>query len=465
MLAYPYMIRKLAALCTFFEKRAELREDMAKRIFLSVIPAVMGKTENYYTQGTDYKLLKSASNGANDLIKYGATSCINELKHYGATGDKRFQQQYITKHKPKDATGKPMEWPNVWKIATIYKNKAESILQNPQNDRYSVLGNSYYSLALKVCVDSFSDAKAWEPSYGGKPWAKIATTLYDLNHNVKLLLFNRSNARDRRERDKDYLQEEIELMRHQIVLMNLFDGLAHNTANVMGNLVEEERFDRSKLIKSRTEEGSETRYKLLDDLANFQAQNESAIERMMDAKELANPLLVYKVLQPEIKRMPQRKMMEDWINKIESKPEYHTMGNDSARQLMTVRIKKELIVPMKEHGHIIEELTRAKDSLLKPNPEISFAAVSSELYWAMSYFDEGLCKRMEYIYGKDEYKGLYEQLAHIRAYCDQIQDIANRYRNRTGFGAGTVNTVDATNDYHGMKQRFTMMMTKIEELV
>src|SRR5258708_39397281 len=72
---------KLITLCNFY-KTATLEEDMAKRIMLSVISAMMGKTEKYHSGGFDYKALKSASNGAKGLVKYGRRACLGEMARY-----------------------------------------------------------------------------------------------------------------------------------------------------------------------------------------------------------------------------------------------------------------------------------------------------------------------------------------------------------------------------------------------
>lgn len=59
-----------------FEKKALIINDMVQRIMYSLIPSV---NENR----VDYKALKYAVSGMNDILKFGLQACRNELKHYG----------------------------------------------------------------------------------------------------------------------------------------------------------------------------------------------------------------------------------------------------------------------------------------------------------------------------------------------------------------------------------------------
>src|ERR1700722_2222854 len=84
----PYVIMRLSSgklltLCSGFSLQANLETDMAKRVMLSIIPALSSETERHHTGGFDQKALRSAVNGAVDVIKYGTGICVDELEHYG----------------------------------------------------------------------------------------------------------------------------------------------------------------------------------------------------------------------------------------------------------------------------------------------------------------------------------------------------------------------------------------------
>ena len=77
---------KLNRLCSLYAE-ASIEEDMAKRIMLSIIPALNTPAELHHTGGFDQKALRSAVHGAVDVIKYGTAVCVDEMEHYGA-GDR-----------------------------------------------------------------------------------------------------------------------------------------------------------------------------------------------------------------------------------------------------------------------------------------------------------------------------------------------------------------------------------------
>lgn len=161
---------KLLTLCSFYNE-ATLEDDMAKRIMLSIIPSLMSNTEKYYTGGFDYKVLKSAVNGAKDLVKYGTRACAEEMRHYGAGIIEMYndlKNQRIT-----DITDEEYERIKVLKI------RYEGIEKKKTAERELERAGRYKD-SLKLMTDAFNEEDAWETSYGGKAWAKISHTLYQI---------------------------------------------------------------------------------------------------------------------------------------------------------------------------------------------------------------------------------------------------------------------------------------------
>ena len=61
---------------------ADIKHEMAKRIMYSIIPSLAIPTEIYHTSGiVDYKALKAATEGLDDLVRYGVRAVLNELRH------------------------------------------------------------------------------------------------------------------------------------------------------------------------------------------------------------------------------------------------------------------------------------------------------------------------------------------------------------------------------------------------
>src|ERR1700722_19992017 len=144
-------ITELLRLSNQFYKRANLETDMAKRIMFSIIPSVMTPTEKQSTPvdpqywGVDYKALRSAANGAKDLVRYGTLACVQELGFY---------------HSPSD------------NVAFRAKRMA---------DRGETLE------ALKLAEKCFLDLKNWDEGYGREAWARIAQTLFQLEEKRRFL--------------------------------------------------------------------------------------------------------------------------------------------------------------------------------------------------------------------------------------------------------------------------------------
>src|ERR1700722_753043 len=277
----------LIRLCNRFYKKANLEGDMAKRIMYSIIPSVMTATERQSTMidpiywGIDYRALKSAAGGANDLIKYGTSACVEELTFY-----KKYDVNVA------------------FKVKTLAEEGS-------------------YIEALNIAEKAFLDVNNWDTSYGREPWAKIARVLKQLTEKRDFLKMVQEEVRSNKgEPNTNYQALEIETMKEMIVLMNVFDGLAHNGGNILPKLMHEE----SKITEF------------------YDSQAQGRVQRMMDAKELNNPVEVYREIQPIIDNPIFKSTFGDWISRIRRSPEYNTPEDyeNKKKELDRIRTKKNL---------------------------------------------------------------------------------------------------------------------------
>lgn len=158
----PSNVLKLIKFCSFFSE-ATLETDMAKRIMLSVIPSVMSKDEMHQFGGFDYKALRAAVNGANDLIKFGSRACVGEMAYYGDNESRYNRPEKETQRISKD------------------KQNAQKLSNDGQ-----------YKECLKLCTKSFLDTENWAPSYGREAWGRISHTLYQMVEKLEMLKHIRS---------------------------------------------------------------------------------------------------------------------------------------------------------------------------------------------------------------------------------------------------------------------------------
>jgi hypothetical protein len=342
---------RLFKLASLFEKQAELREDMVKRIFLSVLPAVSSKTEMHWTGGQpSFQLLKSAAQGAFDLVKYGTAACVKELHYYDGVGTKRYGEEYLNEHYKSQGITPPHSSFNtktIYDVAQMYLNQAN------KQESGSLGAIGMYERALGVCLDGFNDLPAWPESYGGRAWAKIAETLDQINMNCGHII---------KARQQGLLDQEVATMREQIVLMNVFDGLAHNTANVMGKVVGEEKVDRLGAVQSNRSLTEKQRSRMMLLLNEYYSDTTKSMERLMDAKELSNPMQVYQIIAPEMEKLPSRSLFKEWMGKIHRHPEYRT-APDYTKALIVIRTKKMCITYIKTWEPMMSELEASKDAL------------------------------------------------------------------------------------------------------
>jgi hypothetical protein len=351
----PVNVDKLLVLCSFY-KQATLETDMAKRIMLSIIPSVMSDTEKFHSGGFDYKALKSAAAGAKDLIKYGAMACAAEMAYYGDKFNSDYENlSYKNLNNLTDETYEKFKKlkQQITTISSV-KNTIKGLIQQGK-----------YKECLQKCVEGFNDLEAWEYKYGGTAWAKIADTLVKMAEKREMLELIRQEAETKPNPKTDYLALEIETLREIIVLMNVFDGLAHNSGNVMPKLISEEY--------NETQKGNESNQEYDEDFPKTHTSAEQEIkniQRLMDAKEFNDPFTVYKVVQKIIERPENKHLFGDWVQRIKSHPEFSKAKTmkQMQQQLGIIKVRKDLKAYMAGIDQNIDRMSAIKDKLLNVQP-------------------------------------------------------------------------------------------------
>src|SRR5258708_595806 len=389
---------KLITLCNFY-KTATLEEDMAKRIMLSVIPAMMGKTEKYHSGGFDYKALKSASNGAKDLVKYGTRACVGEMAHYGAGIEAEYNDLRDTRLSNLDE--------EQFKHFVEIKNKRNSIADVKDNvQRLSKSGQ--YKEVLKLCTQYFNDVPAWDSSYGGVAWAKISDTLYKLEEKREILQMVREEATGPQPSSKtDYIALEIETMKEIIVLMNVFDGLAHNTGSVMPKVVDEELSEYRKLKKHDNYDHDDEYDVENSEFARKRYQKR--IQNLMDVKEIDDPLTAYKEVQDIIEQPQNKHLFGDWVTKIKSSPEYQNAKSlkDKKDELAIIRARKIFNQHLESISKEVDIISSTKDTILNTTDKSSKKMLFKKIYTALNQIKQFIYNIREKI---DSIKKAYPKL-------------------------------------------------------
>lgn len=307
----------LLSYCELFAE-ATLETDMAKRVFLSIIPATMSAGERHHSGGYDYKALRSASNGAKDLTHFGTQACIAEVKHYTNLDP----DEDITLH-------------------PLYIKAHKAFLMGKNLD------------ALNACHQAFSDKTGWMESYGGGKWQVIAETLIKIETARLQLEHIRREAASHPEQDN--LSLEVAAMKTIITEMNIFDGLAHNTAGVMQNLISLEADEHGFA-------GTERETKL-----------QQRVQSLMDSKELRNPYDVYREVEHIITLPENKHLFGDFIQRINQDPLSREHNPTAIEQeKLRIRIKKDLMnewpslnTRMTKLISLKDQLTNAKNDDLK----------------------------------------------------------------------------------------------------
>lgn len=361
---------------TALKKKADLYSDMAKRVMLSVVPSAMNPTERHFTGGFDYKALKSATLGAKNLVKYGAKACVEELEHYAATKNANDEAPH-------------MVYPNAKELIALGKSKE----------------------ALQLCAKAFIEPGMWFSGFGGKPWHNIAKTILDIEEKRETLERIRKEAYSpNRDSNVDYLEMEVSIMKDIIVSMNVFDGLAHNTGSIMPKLIMEEALD----------------LKRLSGIEDY----EDKITRLMDAKELNDPMSVYKQVQ-DVMSLPENKhIFGDWIDRIEQSPEYGQVKSkeEIAFELDKVRFKKKMKAKVVELGEDFEALLTDVHQL---NRATDTRKAVKELMGALDVIDEDFKHISEYRGSKDINQGLAIIRDEYRPYIQRLKDRVSQWNNNS----------------------------------
>lgn len=410
-----FNVDKLLSLCGFY-KQATIETDMAKRIMLSVLPSVMTDTEKFHSGGFDYKALKSAANGVKDLIKYGTAACVEEMQFYGAG----IRQQYerITERSITNISEE--EFKNFKTIQNKFKN-IENVIENVRNLKQ----NKQYKECLLELVDKFNDVDAWEHAYGGKAWGKIAETLLKMYEKKEMLDLIRQEFATNRDPKTDYLALEVETLREIIVLMNVFDGLAHNNGSVMPKVVQEEFKDLPHSYSNLDEDDEETREIDVD-------KEIRRVKDLMDAKEINDPFTVYKTLQKIIERPENKHLFGDWIERIKSHPEFAKAKNlkEMRVELDVIKARKKIIEIFQGFDKKLEAIYTLKDQIINTHDETQNKQLIHRLYNETRQLRElasnvdGTLSNMYYY----EYKSIAGQLKHIKEtfYNSKFKNILNQ---------------------------------------
>lgn len=348
----PINVDKISTLCNFY-KQATIETDMAKRIMLSVIPSLMSKTEMHHSGGFDYKALKSAAAGAKDLIKYGAKACVGEMEFFGEGLGENYSSilhGYVKDIKEEDI-------PKVMEI----RKKFNSI-EKTKEEAKRLVRDGKYKECLQLCVKSFNDTDYWQSSYGGIAWGKIADTLLKMEEKRELLRLIKEESVNQPDPKTDYLQMEVETLKEIIVLMNVFDGLAHNTGSIMPKVVSEEVKDLNKGSSSYGGGDDDDYYNTQIDETKYQ----NKIKRLMDVKEIDNPFTVYKEVQKVIEQPENKHMFGDWSTKIVNHPEFASAKSlkEMQNELRIIKLRKELKEYLSKFDTLFDKLNTVKDSII-----------------------------------------------------------------------------------------------------
>lgn len=171
----------------YFPKLADLKANMAKRIFFSTLSSLVSPNESArvpLTNGAiDIIALRQMIPGAKELLEYGTQAAINEAKQF-------HDQEEIDKLLPSFQSSNPSE-------------------------------------ALKTLIEFFN-RDDWMIMFGGKNWAKICATLLKIYENLsQAQTFRRTNP-----------EKEASSLMEMTAYLNVLDGLAHNTGTIYSKMLE-----------------------------------------------------------------------------------------------------------------------------------------------------------------------------------------------------------------------------------
>lgn len=299
---------------------------MAKRIMYSILPGVAGPTQTMATQGVvDYNALKAAVEGRKDLIKYGVAAAIKELTHYEGSLSSS------------ELGGVP---------AALARGRPYHIA-----GAFAAQGN--YAKAMDIAMKLFEDEDGWPPAYGGAAWFRIAKSL---KHMIELDK-NLDAVRANRAKDPDYMDKEMNIMQQLVVEMNVFDGLSHNTASIMEKLVMEEAHAKpDELLEGK-------------DLNEEIGTEFNSIQRMMDAKELRNPVQVFREIEPSLVESGDINRYKDWTSPLRRDPSYRAEDPNLEAEKFQIRLRKQITPLRIEINTRRDFMRKGIERILSAGPE------------------------------------------------------------------------------------------------
>lgn len=161
-----------------------------------------------------------------------------------------------------------------------------------------------YLEAAKIAINCFSDSENWDAFYGGNAWNNIAKSLVKIisyNNDLQVVDKNSPNA--------------IQIMRMLVIELNVFDGLSHNTASIMRNLISQEMQDTF---------GNDGAYRNGEWFSSYDLALEEfdKVKKMMDSKELKNSIDVYTEIEDTLKESGDIYKYKDYNTKIRNSKEY-----------------------------------------------------------------------------------------------------------------------------------------------
>jgi hypothetical protein len=311
---------------------AGLQEDMSQRIMFSILPHLSDSSQVALTGGVvDSTALKAAVEGRKNLIKYGMEAVLMELSHYEAAGEDPWQ-------------------------------RALDLTRGGDREQ-----------ALDVAVTAFQNLDAWATRYGGRAWEMIAKTLRQIVRLDKQL-----NIIRQKPRSADNQEKEIQVMKDLIVEMNVFDGLAHNSDNILANLVDIE----NRIVNKDKEE-----------LSSEYKERYRQIKRLMDAKELDSPVEVYKRIQDTLMDSGDVNKFKEWVSKLRRSEEFFKTDPKLVEKLFMIYLRKAVMSGRKELNDIRDNISKELDDVIKFGSDLGqligeLDIAASEVRIIVQEFDE-----------------------------------------------------------------------------
>jgi hypothetical protein len=382
---------------------ASVRSDMAKRIMHSILPSVADPAQVTTTKGVvDYKSLAAAAEGRHDIIKQGTFACIEELSSY--------------KHRDYDND-------DVYFKALNFAKSGD-----------------YWS-AIIICINAFADNTGWMKGWGGEAWKKIAQTIskiIQLDAHLNKLRKNRTHP--------DFVDNEIDTLNDIVIYLNVFDGLAHNNGSIMGKLIAEEKKE------------SEAKGFAYDDLAE-----EIAVKRLMDAKELENPVHVFKEIENTLKGTGDIYRWKDWTGKLTRQPDYRIDTDTHSVNMIRISFHKEIMEYIKKISLDLSKLEVALNSgaeAVALDNKVAVSRLMGEIMSTLYMIEQDAM----YAYEKEEHSDaikkffyeVYELIDNSYSKLDELRDMLDDPNNK--------NTESLLNYIRLFYQKAALIIQSLEKL-